>query len=187
MNSWLFLICDCQTPINSRCWGWFREIGMFPLCVRTQIYARAGTETWLDSLKPAVWKKNHPNTANTWLLNISLHCRPWPLTHVFQRMSGICTEVQALLAEKGTRAGSIGSHFPVPWWIEPSPCSWSTQRLLFLQIYIKKKPEYISGRWPCIHLNDRWVSGREERLGLFSLRLTQQPVEQVRLLTPKGN
>lgn len=57
MNSWLFLICDCQTPINSRCWGWFREIGMFPLCVRTQIYARAGTETWLDSLKPAVRKK----------------------------------------------------------------------------------------------------------------------------------
>lgn len=53
--------------------------------------------------------------------------------------------------------------------------------------YILKKNEYISGRWPCIHLNDRWVSGREERLGLFSLRLTQQPVEQVRLLTPKGN
>lgn len=57
MNSWLFLICDGQIPINSRCWGWFREVSMFPLCVRTQIYARAGTETWLDSLKPAVWKK----------------------------------------------------------------------------------------------------------------------------------
>lgn len=96
---------------------------MFPLCVRTQIYAGACAEILFNSLNSAVVNKlstySNYSTAKTLISTVDtpVCCLifPWPLTHFFQRMFGILTEVQDLLAEeaKWGPPGSISSCFPV--------------------------------------------------------------------------
>lgn len=112
-----------------------------------------------------------------------------PASHFFQRMFGILTEVQDLLLEEVNQgpAGSIGSYFPVLWWVNPSlrPSCCNTQSL-FLQTHSEEAQMHLSGRWPCVHSNDRCQWERKDTV-FSSLGWAQQSVEETRLLTPESS